>query len=331
MKISKHEYVLCREDKKDYLVRALEDSTGDFSAYLEHNCWLPNQRTTLTVPAKQIVLNLGPNPSPGKIYGLDVTNLYRGRKEHDDFGTINWFYKPQDKEVGKELDKAMTKVAKKLAKHKLEFLLEEIVWEVLRFHKEKYAGMYIRSKAEKVNPRIQIRPEIMPASEYPYVLYHELGHHLHREFVTSKKLNALWLKVFSTSIKVKTIKKETSLELLTKLLDQEDLPSDFKGQLDEEDALSFKWIIRTIGSHNQLSIKELDTLWEADMKDEIKKVWPSRTISHKELAPVLTEYATKSYYELFAESFAYYMCGKDMPEALNRLIEKSISYAKANK
>lgn len=330
MKVQKDDYLLCKEDKNEFLARAMEDSTGDVAAYLEKNCHMPNQRTTLTVPAKQIVLNLGANPNPGKIYGLDVVNLYAGRKDHEDFGIINFFYRPK-KDVTKDLWAALTKTAKILRKWGLEFLLDDLVWEVLRHHKEKYAGMYYPARNEKTPARIQIRPEIMPATEYVYVLLHELGHHLDIGFLNSKKLKAHWLKVYSTSIKVETIKKETAVKLLTQLLEQEDLPSDFKGQLDEEDTLAFKWIIRTISSNNNLSIKDLDTLFEADMKDEIRKVWPQRTISHKELAPVLTEYATKNPKELFAEAFSLHLVGKKIPEGLVRLLEKSISHAKANR
>lgn len=330
MRITKGDYLVCVEDKQEYLARAMEDSTGDVECYLEKYCHLPNKRTTLTVSKKQIVLNLGETPRPGKVYGLETTNLFRVRKDHDDFGAINFFYKP-DKQVVKDLWASMSKVAKILKKKGLEFLLDDIVWEVLRYHKEKFAGMYMHAKNDKMPHRIQVRPEIMPATEYAYVLLHELGHHLHLEFLTSKKLNAHWLRVYNTSIKVETIKKDTSIRLLTSLLEQEDLPSDFKGQLSEEDALAFKWIIRTIASNNALSIKELDTLWEADMKDDISKLWPQRTITHKELAPVLTEYATKNYKELVAESFAFYMVGKKQPEGLIRLLEKSISYCKANR
>lgn len=331
MRVQKHDYLLCKEAKGEFLVRAMEDSSGgDVAVYMEKNCHMPNQRTTLNVSDKHIVLNLGATPNPGKVYGVDVVNLYRGRKEHEDFGTINYFYTPK-KEVTKDLSAAMTKTAKILRKWKLEFLLDDIVWEVLRYHKEKYAGIYYPARNEKTPARIQIRPEIVPASEQPYVLLHELGHHLDIAFLHSKKLKAHWLKVYSTSIKAKTIKKEESVKLLNMLLDQEDLPSDFKSQLGEEDTLTYKWILRTISGSNNLTVKDLDTLFEADMKDEIRNVWPQRSITLKELAPVVSAYATKNVRELFAESFSLHLTGKKLPDGIVRLLEKSISYAKANR
>lgn len=328
MRIDKDEYLICIDDNREFLAKALEDTKGDVEVVVEKDSHI--ERNTLTVKAKDVVLNLGAKPRPGKIYNLDVTNLLYTSKRHDDLGLVHFFYKPQ-KDIVKSLWSAATSVASNLKRKELDFLLEDPIWEIMPYHKEKYAGMYTKSKKENVRSRIQIRPEIMPASEYPYVMYHELGHHLHMTFVDSKKLNAQWLKLYSTSIKVQTIKKEQSQRLLDLLLGQEDLPSDFKGQLEEDDALSYKWIVKTIQHLNGLSIKDLDTLFEADMKDEIRSVWPLRSISHKELQPVVSEYSTKNVKELIAECFAFYMTKRKLPDIAVKLIEKSISYAKANR
>ncbi len=329
MKIAKNDYFIFKDGTRDHLARALADSTGDVEAVLEKLSHIGTARTTLTVVKKALVLNLGANPQHGKVYGLDVTNLYRAKKEHDDFGMIHFFYRPE-KQVVKDLWSAMTKVHGILKKRGLEFLLDGIVWEVMPHFKEKYAGMFIKAKSDTMPCRIQVRPEIMPASEFVYVLLHELGHHLHLSYLSSKKLNALWLRLFNTSIRVASVKKETSAHLLESLLEQEDVPSDFKSTLGEEDALAYKWIIRTIQSVNALSIKDLDILFEADMKEDIRKVWPVRNIPRKELAPIISEYATKNVKETFAESFSFMLTGKKLPEPIIKLLEKSISQAKAN-
>jgi hypothetical protein len=332
MKLAKGDYfVAAREQGKDYLAKALSNQHGNtVEAVLEDKCHIQGLRHTMTVDVKDVVVVLGPTPHPGKVYGADVTNLFRARKDHDDFGPIHFFYKPE-KEIVKDLWISMSKVSKRLDKHGLGFLLQDIMWEVQRFNGEKYAGCYISSRNEKVPVRIQFRPESVPATEYAYVLLHELGHHLHLEFIKSKKLNAYWLKLFNTSIKVVSVRKDLSKQLLERLLDQDAVPSDFKRDLDEEEALAFKWIIRTISTVSALSIKDLDTLFEAGFKDEVAKVWPVRNIPRKELAPVISEYSTKNVKELFAEVFAFHMTGKKLPDAVVRLLEKSISYAKTQK
>ena len=44
---------------------------------------------------------------------------------------------------------------------------------------------------------------------------------------------------------------------------------------------------------------------------------------------MVTDYATKSYKELLAESFAYYCVGKKLPKDIVKLVERTISYTKA--
>ncbi len=330
MKLQKGDYFIAQEGKREFLARALESASGDVEAVLEDKVHIPGMRVTLTVPANALILNLGQTPHRGKVYGIDLHSLFYVKKAHEHFGTVNFFYKPK-KDIVKDLWAAMDKVHTILKKRGLAFLLDDIVWEVMPPNGEKYAGMFMKSKNPKVMDRIQIRPEIMPATEYVYVLLHELGHCMHSNYATGKKLNAQWIRLFNTSIRVATVKKEVSATLLEGLMSQEDNPSDFKGQLGEDEALAFKWIVRNISAVHAVTIKELDTLFEAEMKDDIRKMWPLRTLPRKELAPIISEYSTKSYRELLAECFAYLLTGKKLPDPVVRLMEKTISYSKANR
>lgn len=333
MRILKGDYFVARQDQgKDYLAKALEDAHNKaVESVLEKDSHIQGRRHTFTQALSDVVVVLGPNPYPGKVYGFDVGAVHRKRMTHKAFGDVHWFFKPT-KEVGQDLWASMDTVAKKLSKQGLDFLIDDVVYEIMPYHGTgKYAGMYIRSKKDDVQDRIWIRPELMTKADYPYIWYHELGHRLHLRFCPSTKINAQWLKLYATSIKAVTIKKEKAQQLLDMLLDGQEQPSDFKRGLDEEDALAFKWLVRTVQQVNGLSVKDLDTLFEADMKDEIKKVWPTRSISHKELAPIVTEYATVNVKELVAEVFALYMSGKKLPEPIVKLLERTIAYAKANK
>lgn len=315
-----------------FLFKVSSISKGIVEGVVEKDCHISSLRTTIEVPVKNVLVDLGTDPKPGKVYGCDVSNLYRGKKIHEEFGTVHWFYKPEA-ETGSNLMKAFDKVTKTLRHNKLDFIVDpaSCIWEALPYNGEKYAGLYMRSNAPDKKPhRFQIRPEIMPTTDYPYVIHHELAHHLHKEYVTSKKLNATWIRLFNTSIKLVSIRKEKSVELLEALLAQEDLPSDFRSNLSEEDTLIYKWILRTIGQHHSLSVKELDTLFSADYKDDIKEVWPMRTIQKKDLAPVVSEYATRNVNELLAEAVSHHLCGKSLPTRVTSLVEKTFSYARSN-
>lgn len=330
MNIQKGDYLVVNFDNREHLMKALENASGKtVEAVNEKMCYLSEQRTTATVGIKDVILNLGATPHPGFVYGLDTSTLFYTRKTHNDIGTVNFFYKPE-KEVVKNLWAAFTKVHSILKKRGLDFLTNDICWEVIPYNGEKYAGMFLKSGKKTIPKRIQIRPESMPATEYVYILLHELGHNLHLSYVNSVKLNAYWLRMYNTSIKPVTITKDTSKNLLENLLAQEDSPSDFKGQLSEDDALAFKWIVRTISQVHGISLKDLDTFFEADMKEDITAVWPLHTIKHKDLAPILTDYATKNVKELIAEAFAFLLTGKKLPSNMLKLLEKTISHAKSN-
>jgi len=334
-------------EKGRYVVAALKTDKGRGTPFLlkvdsvdksivqgtlERNSHISQLKKTVEVLVKDVVADLGTSPHYGKAYGCDTSNIYAGRKSHDDFGSLHFFYKPE-KEKAKQLTDAFTKVSKSLVHAGLDFLIDPstCIWEILPYHGEKYAGMYIRSKnVDKTPHRFQIRPEMMPYGEFPYVIYHELGHHLHLEFATGKKLQAEWVRLYNTSIKVTPIKKEKSQELLDALLAGEDRPSDFKTNLSEEDTLVYKWIIRVIGQQHSLSIKELDLLFEAQYFEDIRGIWPVRGVPMKDLAPIVTEYATKNFKELIAESFAFRMVGKKLPKSVDALLDKTLSYAKAN-
>jgi len=300
---------------------------------LEKNSHIPQMRSSIEIPVKDVLINLGSNPHPGRVYGVDTSLLYRGRKVNDYFGPVYWFYKP-DSDVGKDLNDSLDKVFKTLKQNRLDFIVDTTtcIWEALPFNGEKYAGMYIRSKNTERRPnRFQIRPEIMPSTSYPYVIFHELGHHLHFEYVTGTKLNASWVRLYNTSIKQKLIKKEQSVELMDRLTGQTELlPSDFKTDLGEEDTYAYRMILRNISKQHSLSVRELDLLFEAGYLDDIREVWPIKGLSEKDLAPIISEYACKNVKELFAESFAFYMTKKKLPTSVVSLLEKSISYARVN-
>lgn len=331
------DYVVAKAAKgkttKPFLMKITSISKGIVSGVPAKDSHITQLRGSVEVPAKDVIAIVDKDDVyPGKIFGSDTTEIYQGKKSHDVFGSLYWFYKPE-KEVGDGMIKGFDRVQKILKQNRLEFIVDPTtcIWEIAKHNGEKWAGMYKRSRKPDVSPnRLKIKPEIVPPAEYPYVILHELAHHLHSEYATGKKLNASWIRLYNTSIVVTAVAKEKSQEILNNLLDQEALPSDFRGQLDEDDAISFKWILKTIQTQHKLSIKELDLLFEADYKDDIKEVWPIRGVTKSDLAPVVSEYATKNVRELFAEAVSFRLLGTKLPKAVEALVDKSLSYARSN-
>lgn len=317
---------------KPFLFKVTGQNKGIVTGVLTKNSHIQSLKSSVEVPIKDVIINLGTDPFPGKVHGCDVTNLYRYKKQHEHFSYLHYFYDASD-EVKTKLDQAFTKAYKVLKQARLDFLVQPdtCIWEVLPYHGEKYAGMYMRSKnTEKAPHRFQIRPEIMPATEWGYVVYHELGHHLHKEFATGSKLQAAWIQLYNSTIKVSNIKKEQSTELLEALLSQEDRPSDFKSVLSEEESVVYKLILKNIQQNHSISVKELDLLFEADYRDDIRAVWPTRGIAKKDLAPVISEYSLKAWTETFAEAIAYRLTGKQLPKEVEALVDRTFSFARSN-
>ena len=297
----------------------------------EKNAHIKGLRQGFEISQRDVVVDLGATPHPGKVYGIDVSDRFCGRKIHDFFGPVCFMYKPKS-EVSNKLWSAFDEAASILKKAKLP-APENTVWEVISCAvKSKYAGSYSHSKKPDKDPhRFRIRPESVPQTtgDIVYVILHEYAHWLHANVAKGKKLNAKWIRLFNTSIKLQTIKREQSQALLKQLLGGSEPPSDFKTQLEEEDRNAFNWILRTIRTDHAVSVYELDLLFDAEYKEDIEALWPKTTLNKKDLKPVVSEYATKNYHELFAESFAFYFCKKKLPESVTRLLENTLSYAKA--
>jgi hypothetical protein len=258
--------------------------------------------------------------------------IFERRVIQDDFGALNLFYDPSDEVVG-NLKKAFSAAYASLKAKGLDFIVQPqtCVWEIYPYDGGKYAGMYKRNSKPEKNPhRLSIMPEhtAYDHSWYSYVILHELAHHMHSEFVVGRQLNAKWIDLYSTSVPARDILKADTDRLLKALLEGEDLPSAFKGQLEEADEEAYKLILKAIKQQHKLGVKELDVLFVAEFNDQIKALWPETVVAN-DLNPLVTEYATKNYRELFAEAFAYYMTGRELPQEVKELVEESISYAKS--
>ena len=290
-----------------------------------------SHRKTFEIPRKSVIIDLGPSPAPGSVYGFDLTNRFYKKKHHPAFGEICFMYEV-GKDSAKALFRAMDDTAKILNKNKISLPVEHCVWQVMHNEtKGKWAGFYKHSKDPSKTPHLlAIRPGSSTPSELIYVILHEVAHLLHHNYVTGTKINAKWIRLFNTSIKLASFKKEVLVRLLNDLVAGEIRPSDFKSDLDEQDTLAFNWAIRVIKQDHSVSLKELDILFEAGDKEELSRLWPQRTIHKKDLSPVVSEYATVNYRELLAESLAFYMTKRKLPASISSLVEKTLEFARAN-
>jgi len=330
MKVKKNDFVVCEQDGVVFTARVLAQSSSTLKVVELKDEHIPSKRNVIELKTSELKINFGDEPPAGKAYGTDFGSVFSGRKENDHFGTLNFFYRPS-KEVTKNLNLGYSRVFKILKKRGLEKVSSDpIVWEIEPYRKEKYAGMYRPAKSENDSPRIAFKPESVPSSSYPYVILHELGHHLHYAYLKQNpELEAKWIKLFNTSIKVVNIPKELSREVLSILLKGDVAPSKLKSELDDDDLkLAYGWILRTIQQNHAISVGELGTLLTAGQEEEITNIWPKHTIKKKDLALVISEYACRSYKETVAEAISFYLVGMKLPKHVVKLTERTLSYIK---
>lgn len=330
MKTRKGDYVVAQiEGSKKFLAGKVLSVEGSSARVL--SIQTPHiKKHSVEFPISSIKLNLGPDPLPGKVYGIDFTHLYRGKTEVPKMGLrLNWFYEPEA-DQRKSVERAFRIVYKKLKPLGLGFLLDDdnTVWEIQGHRGGKYSGMYLHPKAPMDPGRLQICPNKANAPDYPYIIAHELGHRLHFKYVQNSAINAQWLHLFSTSIKLVDIDKAKSKHFLELVLGSDVRPSILAKEMDEDDVLQYRWLLRYLSSSRSISGKDLDDLFVAQAFDDIKSVWPIKAIPKRELEPVLTEYGCKNVRELVAEAFAFYVLGKKIPKTINKLMEKTISIGK---
>jgi len=332
MNLKSEDYLLVKQSNgKPFLLRAEKVTTETVTGVVVKDCHIPGKKQVIDVPRSDCFANMGKDPMPGFAYGVDL-EVYRGRKEHHIFGMQNFFYRPK-KDVSKQWLKTLDVAGKKLKTAGFTKVLnDEIIWEIAKHNGQKYAGYYTPRRGDTIAPRIRIHLEIVGAksSDYLGFIYHEFAHHLHYAYLMeSLKLDARWIQLFNTSIKVVNINKSICEQLLNGLLEGEVKPSRFKAEIeDDELKLAYQWILRTIAQNHAISVRELDKLFEADFKSDIEALWPKHHIRKKDLEPIVTEYATKNFKELFAESFRIYMEGGKLPKNVHSLLEKSLTYIK---
>lgn len=338
MKIQPDDYVLHQErqgesSKLVSTVLKVISVKGEYVKGLIEN--MPHLNPVkVEVEASNIKLNFGQNPPKGVAFGVDFEARYLGAKHHDDFGDIHFFTKPS-KEAGKALFEGMTKAAKRLDKAGLKGVLDLPVAFEVRKTSSKMIGWFKRSKDPDLLPhRIAYSPAVADDSaQLQQLLLHELGHLVDRHILSKHKEHwAKWIKLYSTSVEPISLSIQDSKQLrkdLFQAVSEEMTLRQWMSSLEVEERRKANLVVAWIRKVHSINSEELDCLLGSQEQERVHDLWPLDVLSVKGTVPLVTEYATKSVAELFAESFCLYLVGKELPKSVNKLIEKSISLAKS--
>lgn len=323
--MKKRKYVIYKRGRSLQLGRVVSKSKDAVVVSDDSFGNIPHFKKIEEVPAEDIVLDLGSNPHPGRVYGKDLSNIYLGTKKVGSLGQVAFFGKPTKKAV-KNLALASSVVYKRLKKYKIEELLNHnVYWHVVNTLPGKYAGKYeVIVKQGTKTEIITFTLNGYDASDYAYILTHELGHVAHYNYIMAETgLEAAWLAMYAKSKQSKIINNADCERLLKLVLNDSERPSLNIKLLEEDDKVLLKQILKQIKRIHNLTIKELDALWFGNKSEHIEEVW-AKVVPYVEDSPVLNEYALKNHKELFAESFAFYIGGTKLPTRLQKLMDRSM-------
>jgi hypothetical protein len=344
MNAKKGEYVFVQEVKEDGKIKKPElvrvaskpSEDGTFQGKPEKGIHLTNSTSTYTT--SDVILELGRNPKPGRVYGYDLSKIFRETKQHDAFGDLHYFTVPSEKANGDFL-KGLDRSADLLSKKGLGFLFKKSRVSIEITPKNgKYAGMYIHSKPDSEKPpRVQfsVTDDVLNTASiasYTYVVLHEYAHVLDFQFLNrSKVINTAWINMYCHSIGPRQVPKDQCAKLLEFCLTHEGKALDMYGHWDEETMGQFRLILKWIREIKSITHQDVFSLIESKTDNSrltLETIWPTVNIDSKKLKPIVTDYACKNRRELFAESVSHYLLDKKLPKNISTMVERSLEKAK---
>lgn len=272
------------------------------------------QTKVVNLQRSDIYAVLGSKPIPGKAFGVDLTNIYRCTKQCA-LGDLYYFIAP-DKAVRNAVLTAFKIVNKALIKYKLLNHVQSIDY-CIKHLPGKTNGLYTRLKDGSVI--IDIDPEKMVVDTIPQVILHEICHHLFNILPHEQQLK--WVRFYVNHVQSVQYTEQQCRTVKEFVAGYEDLKT-AKSELDPDYEQLFAKCMNFVRGATRLSFKQLQAFYETD-RDAVLKLWP-KAISLNDYQVIISEYATKNYRELFCEAMSYYMLGKDLPQTVNKLCNKTI-------
>lgn len=274
------------------------------------------KRLTVAVRRKDVLLNLGPAPMPGKVYGVNIEPLYR-KVETNTCGTILFFVDMDDKKV--ELTKkALIRTFKKLKKKRLGGLSVEIE---IRKAEGKYAGYY-HFMPKSPTDELCIKPnfDMMTPADLEYVIAHEYAHGIWYRMMRPDNI-AKWIALYDKHMLPTKVEQDELADIYAELESHGSM-RDFMKSCDEETLPVVKACLKAIKSVHGVDRKHLDMLLRHG--HSIEEYWPTQ-VEYSDRGVIVSEYARKNPEEFFAEAFAFWFAGKNLPKEVSKLLIRSLA------
>lgn len=320
--VEQDDYIIVQIGKKNKLVFAHSPKRN--TGYLEETL-NSNEPVAIEYDANTLIANLGKDPKPGKVFGVDIMP-HLGEIDTP-IGPLHFYRKTSDAE------KEAIRIGIKKAHKKISDLDLEKVFPItsIEVHnpKGKWAGTYsVSFKSGEAVDMIKLFPKILEDQIYnQYIFIHEIAHAVWYRFVP-EKIRALWLEQYNTMTKVSKAKKSEMEAQCQSLVNSQMSIREFQRDLEEDELDMFKEALSYLKKVHKMSPEDANVLLNQNSK-VLAEIWPtSASISNQDsVTALMGEYAATNVQEMFAEAFALDLTGKSIPKTVKKLLDKTLKAA----
>jgi hypothetical protein len=319
MKISKGDFLVIDTGKRMLIkARTVEEGTvsGINQTMKRGKDGRYEKRLPVTARTKEVIVNLGKSPPPGKVYGVKIEPLYQ-RVDTNTCGQILFFSDMKEKEVTATKN-ILIKTYKELKKQRLGGIPAQIE---VRPPEGKYAGWYhFLPKAEE--DVLCVKPDfaVQTPADMRYIIAHEYAHGIWFRMMRPDNI-AKWIAMYDKHMALTSSEEDDLTDILNEVIDAGSV-RDYMKDADEETLLIVKACLKHIRQVHGIDRKHLDSLMRNG--HSIEDYWPTY-VEFSEKNVIVSEYAQKSPEEFFAEAFSHNFIGKKIPKDVKDLLTRSLS------
>lgn len=319
------------EPTKKYVVQVTKVLESSYLAILVKDSHV--KEIQFEVRHDQVAVNFGPKPPEITVAGTNLGERFFHRTDHDQWGPLYWSFVPDEKEKSK-LHASFTHTYKFLKSVGLGKVTEIPLILEITHKKAKHLGYFKPSRnLSQAASRIRINPKdptLASLTATAYVAAHEVGHLIQAHVLRKRpKLYAKWLELYHESLEPVHADKDSLLRIRDMLKESPGL-SAFKVDVkkDEQDFEIAKAVFAYMRKAHGIRPYDIEKILLAETPEMIDAYWPrASTCFTRKLSPLVTEYATESVGELFAESFAFTVCDHKLPKKVAALMDDSLNKA----
>lgn len=274
------------------------------------------KRFPITVKKSEVLVNLGPSPRPGKVYGVNIEPLYK-KVDTNTVGEILFFADYDEKQTS-VIKKALIRTVKKLKAKRLGGVPFQVE---VRNPEGKYAGWYhFLPKAEQDVLCIKPNLDMTTPADLEYVISHEYAHGIWYRMMRAENI-AKWIALYDKHMALTSAEEGDLDSIYQEIVDAGSI-REFQKNADEETQLVIKACLRSIRALHGVDRKHLDLLLRNG--HSIEEYWPSY-VEYSEKNVIVTAYGSTKPEEFFAEAFAHWFVGKKLPKEVEKLLIRSLA------